>query len=202
MRAILLPLLIGCTSLASAQAPTPANPAASSAPAGASQAPDDVDGDVLGANGQRLTSRRDFTDPAERDAPIVCKQGDLERHAGQSVGGVFGAEWPAQPTPTSPGSTPARPVASGKMVWPRGMEGKSGLVVIAVLVAADGKPLRAEPLCATTTGFDMAARRAAMGGSYEPAVINGQAVTSPAIGVMKFQPRRNPATRRGSASDD
>lgn len=145
-----------------------------------------------------LSSKRDYSDNTQRDLPIACKAGDLERQAGKSLGQVFGADWPAQPTPSSPDShSPADATAMGKMVWPRGLEGQRGLVVLAVLVGSDGKPLRAEPLCATANGYDRSAQRSAMGGSYKPALVDGKPITSPAIVVVNFQgsiKRRNPRT--------
>jgi hypothetical protein len=145
-----------------------------------------------------LSSKRDYSDNTQRDLPIACKAGDLERQAGKTMGQVFGADWPAQPTPSSPDShSPADATAMGKMVWPRGLEGQRGLVVLAVLVGSDGKPLRAEPLCATANGYDRPAQRSAMGGSYKPALVDGKPITSPAIVVVKFQgsiKRRNQRT--------
>ena len=208
MRAALLLLLLSFAGAALAQSqspsPLPANPPAEAAAESAADndSADAPEAEVLGANGQRLSSRRDYTDPAERDAPIVCKEGDLERHAGKTLGQVFGDAWPAHPAPAV-SATRARTLTHGKLVWPRGMEGKTGLIVVAVLVGADGKPLRAEPLCATTTGFDMAARREAMGATYEAAIVDGQAVVSPTVRVLRFMPpRRQGGGRPRPATDD
>lgn len=149
-----------------------------------------------------LSSKRDYSDNAQRDLPIACKAGDLERQAGKTMGQVFGADWPAQPTPSSPDShSPADATAMGKMVWPRGLEGQRGLVVLAVLVGSDGKPLRAEPLCATANGYDRSAQRSAMGGSYIPALVDGKPITSPTIIVVKFQGSIKRRNRRTDATD-
>jgi hypothetical protein len=180
---------------ASAQAATPS-------PEAAQDADEPPGADETGKDGQLLASRRNYLDPKERDAPIVCKEGDLERRGGLSLGQVFGQDWPRQPAPAVSGVR-ARSVTPGKMVWPRGMEGKTGLVVVAVLVGADGKPLRAEPLCATTGGFDMAARRNAMDGTYEPALVDGKPVVSPVVRVSRFlPPRRKGPSRPRSATDE
>jgi len=201
MRTIAFALTMLLSAPVFAQDAAPAAPASS--PTDEAQPPGDApDAEGTGKGGALLASRRDYLQPAERDAPIVCKDGDLERHAGQSLGQVFGADWPAHPAPTTSGAR-ARTVTPGRMVWPRGMEGKTGLVVIAVLVGVDGKPLRAEPLCASTTGFDMAARRNAMDGTYEAAAVDGKPVVSPAVRVTRFvPPRRKGSARRSGASDD
>ncbi len=149
-----------------------------------------------------LASRRDYSNPAERNAPVVCKPGDLERQPGKSLDAVFGSDWPAQPVPTSADAhSPARTIARGHITWPRGLEGQAGLVVTAVLVGADGKPLRVEPLCAMSPGFDNAARRAAMSGKYSPAVVNGLPITSPTTVVISFHQARAGSARRRSRGD-
>jgi hypothetical protein len=189
------------SSAAAEPAVAPADAAQAPAPADATNA-DAPDPDATGKGGALLASRRNYLDPAERDVPIVCKDGDFERHAGRSLGQVFGADWPVSPVPTS-SVTRARTLEPGRMVWPRGMEGKTGLVVVAVLVDASGKPLRAEPLCANTTGFDMAARRASMDATYSPAAVDGTPVVSPVVRVIRFlPPRRKASSRRSGASTD
>lgn len=185
------PLFAQDTAPVDSAAPPPAD-----AVAATGNAPDP---DSTGKGGALLASRRNYLDPAEREAPIVCKDGDLERHAGQSLAKVFGADWPVAPVPTR-SWTPARTLEPGKMVWPRGMEGKTGLVVVAVLVDASGKSLRAEPLCASIGGFDMAARRAAMSAAYSAALVDEKPVTTPIVRVIRFLPprRKGSARRRGS----
>ncbi|OGT56216.1 MAG: hypothetical protein A3E01_04960 [Gammaproteobacteria bacterium RIFCSPHIGHO2_12_FULL_63_22] len=149
-----------------------------------------------------LSSKRDYSDNAQRDLPVTCKEGDLERQAGKTMGQVFGADWPIQPTPSAPDShSPADATSMGKMVWPRGLEGQRGLVVLAVLVGSDGKPLRAEPLCATANGYDRSAQRSAMGGTYKPALVDGTPITSPAIVVVSYQGSIKRRNRRTDATD-
>ena len=152
-----------------------------------------------------LTSARDFTDPSDRDAPIVCRPGDFERQAGKSVGQLFGAEWPAAAAPAATPPTPARVLELGKVVWPRGLESQRAFILMVVLVGADGKPLRAEPLCASTVGFDMTSKRIVMGGRYEPATVDGKPVVAPVPVLVKFErAKRTGAARAGgnSGQDD
>ena len=135
-----------------------------------------------------LATALDYTLNASRDVPVGCKPGDLQRFPGQTLGQVFGADWPLQPEPSAGGErvraqlteVVRRPGAQ------RGLPAQPGRVVFAVLVDPAGKPLRAEVLCATTEGYDMAAKRLAMRASYRPAVIDGVAVTSVAIHVQNF----------------
>lgn len=68
----------------------------------------------------------------------------------------------------------------------KGMPAQRGLVVFAVLVDASGKPLQAEVLCATTSGYDKVTKRVAMQSNYRPAVINGKSVTSVVVHVQKY----------------
>jgi len=150
-----------------------------------------------------LTSERDFTDPSDRDAPIACRAGDFERQAGKSVGQLFGAEWPVAPAPTTGAPTAAKVLDLGKVVWPRGLESQRAFVLMAVLVGADGKPLRAEPLCASAVGFDMTSRRIVMGGHYEPATVDGKPVVAPVPVLVKFErAKRTGAARAGSGDRD
>jgi hypothetical protein len=149
-----------------------------------------------------LSSQRDYSDNATRDMPIACKPGDLERQPGKSLAQVFASDWPAPPEPASEQATvQAQATELGRLSWPRGLEGKRALVVMAVLVAADGKPLRAEPLCSTAMGFDISARRAAMGGKYQPAKLDGMAIVGPAIVVIKFEGARKRGGARGDSDD-
>jgi hypothetical protein len=148
-----------------------------------------------------LTSERDFTDPSDRDAPIACRAGDFERQAGKSVGQLFGAEWPAAPTPTTGAATPAKILDLGKVVWPRGLESQRAFVLMVVLVGTDGKPLRAEPLCASAVGFDMTSRRIVMGGHYESATVDGKPVIAPVPVLVKFERAKRTGAARAGGSD-
>ncbi len=134
------------------------------------------------------SSALDYTDPAARHRPVTCKEGDREREPGRSLGDVFGDQWPEQPQPVQGGETRkahVRAVQLGQDIV-RGAPAQRGLVVVAVLVDPAGKPLAARPICATTDGYDNRARRLALRSLYEPALINGQAVTSVATLIVPF----------------
>lgn len=181
MRAVLIAtgLLLSATALAQDPAPAPA------------------------AAGPLLSSQRDYTDPSDRDAPITCKEGDFERQAGKSMGQLFGSDWPVAAAPTTTAPTAVKVVELGKVVWPRGLESQSAFVVVAVLVGADGKPLKAEPLCVSAPGFEMTSRRIVMGGKYEAATVDGKPVVAPAAVLVKFQrARRTGAARAGGGDRD
>ena len=81
-------------------------------------------------------SRLDYTLNESRDKPIICKQGDIERHAGQTLAQVFAEKWPVQPEPL-PGSERVQAQAT-RAIRPRGamrgMPVQPGIVVFAVLV--------------------------------------------------------------------
>lgn len=129
----------------------------------------------------------DYLDPANRGVPIACKAGDHEREPGRSMADLFGSDWPV-PT-ASAASLPRVRVtvqAKGKLKLPSRLLGKKALVVVAVLVDADGKPVRAKSICATSNGFDDVARRAVMGSSFRPALLGGQPVASPVTVVISF----------------
>ena len=133
-------------------------------------------------------SALDYTLPESRDRPIVCKQGDIERFPGRTLAEVFGEAWPAHPGP----SVDAERVHAQLVRYYRdqrslkGLPAQRGLVVTAVLVDASGKALQAEPICATTEGYDVAAQRLAMRSSYRPASIDGAPVTSVAMVVVPY----------------
>ena len=133
-------------------------------------------------------SKLDYTLNESRDKPIVCKQGDIERHPGRTLAQLFGDKWPLQPQ-AAPGSERV-PAQAIKVIRPRGamrgMPVQPGLVVFAVLVDGGGQPLQVEVLCASTEGYDKFARRIAMQSEYKPAVVNGAAVTSVVVHVQKF----------------
>lgn len=135
-----------------------------------------------------LSSRRDYSDNAQRDRPIVCRAGDTERHPGRSLGDVFGADWPAQPEPSSPQARAGvRVLEHGPIRWPRGLDPQDSFTVVALLVDAEGKPLRAEILCSTRQGFDKAVRNHAMAGTYAPAMIDGVPVVSAIVQVVSVR---------------
>lgn len=148
-----------------------------------------------GAAAQDLSSQRDYSDPAQRDRPIACKEGDRESVPGKTLGEVFGADWPAQPVPSSPAAhAGARLLERGPMRWPRGLDPQESFTVVAVLVGADGIPLRAEILCTTRMGFDASVRRHAMASTYAPAQVDGQPITSPLVRVVSFRAMEKPRT--------
>lgn len=134
------------------------------------------------------SSKLDYTLNASRDAPIVCKQGDIERQPGRTLAQVFGEAWPLQPEPATGSERVAAQVV--KSVRPRsamrGMPVQPGVVVYAVLVDATGAPLQVEVLCSGTEGYDKVARRIALQSKYRPAVINGVPVISVTVDVQKF----------------
>ena len=143
------------------------------------------------AGAQELSSQRDYSDPAQRDLPIACKADDRESFPGKTLGEVFGADWPAQPMPSSPDAhVGARTLERGPMRWPRGLDPQDVYVVVAVLVAADGSPVRAEILCTTRIGFDAAVRRHAMASTYAPAEADGVPITSALVRVVSFRPSK------------
>lgn len=133
-------------------------------------------------------SALDYTLPESRDRPIVCSQGDIERFPGQSLAEVFGKAWPVQPQPSPAGER----VRAQLVRYHRnqdslkGLPSQRGLVVAAVLVDASGRALAAEPICATTEGYDLAVQRLVMRASYRPASIEGTPVTSVAMVVVPY----------------
>ncbi|RZA18026.1 MAG: hypothetical protein EOP93_12190 [Lysobacteraceae bacterium] len=140
------------------------------------------------AQDRDLSSGRDYSDPVQRDRPIACKAGDSERFPGKSLGDVFGADWPTQPMPSSPGtSAAAQLLERGPIRWPRGLDAQDSFTVVAILVDAAGKPLRAEILCSTRVGFDKSVRNHAMASSYAPAQVDGVPVTSALVRVVSVR---------------
>lgn len=129
------------------------------------------------------SSRRDTTDPAVRDLPIRCKQGDLERVPGRSLGELFGAAWPASPAVAVERRAQAELLHAG-LQSPRDLYLKKGIVVSAVLVDTQGKPLEVQVLCASASGLDMAVRRALVHGRYRSASFEGVPATGVAMVVM------------------
>ncbi|GAB1594538.1 energy transducer TonB [Lysobacter claricitrinus] len=143
-----------------------------------------------------ISSHRDYTDPAQRDRPIACKDGDLARHPGETLGQLFGDAWPA--TPVAAQREPAAVAHwANKPVMPAGLAPKDVLVVVATLVDETGKPLRAEPICSTSAGFDAAAARTVLASRFAPARFDGVAKTSADVVVVKyFRGGVMPLTRR------
>lgn len=139
--------------------------------------------------GELTTSRRDHSLNANRDLPITCKPGDIERVPGKSMAELFGAAWPAQPEPAEP---QAHAEAKMKAVGvnrsaTRGLPPQPGLVVAAVLVDSNGKALDVVPVCVTDGGYDMVTKRLLMRASYQPATVNGQPIISVAMVVSRYQ---------------
>lgn len=142
-------------------------------------------GESAAAAADDFSSHLDFTDPAQHDRPIACRQGDLERHAGESLGQLFGDAWP---TPPATATTRERPTMErwGAIVMPAGLAPKDVTVVVAALVGADGKPQRAESICASDPGFDMAAARTVMHSRFTPARYDGVASVGATVVVVKY----------------
>ena len=134
-----------------------------------------------------LATYRDYSINAERDRPIRCKPGDVERFPARTMAQVFGDAWPAQPTPLTT-HRPAEVIGPGTMVSPRGLESQFGLVTVATLVGRSGRVLQVEPICMTSASFAIAAKRAARTARYQPALVNGEPVTSVAMQVYVFRP--------------
>lgn len=136
-----------------------------------------------------LTSRRDHSLNANRDLPITCKQGDLERVPGRTMGQVFGDAWPVQPEPVSPQAhEEARVLAiQSNPAMTRGLPPQPGLVVAAVLVDSTGKTLDVVPVCATDEGYDVVTKRLLMRARYQPATVNAQPITSVAMVIARYR---------------
>lgn len=144
---------------------------------------------LVGAQDITLSSRRDHSLNVNRDIPIACKEGDLERMPDKTMGQVFGDAWPVQLDPTTPAAhTRARMLATTfRADMMRGLPPQPGMVVAAVLVDGKGKALRVEPLCATDEGYDVVTKRLLLRAKYQPATINGHAVVSVAMVVSRFR---------------
>jgi hypothetical protein len=145
----------------------------------------------------------DYSLNANRHVPVRCWKGQLERVSGKTMGDVFGDLWPVQPDPATPGAH-ARPrlkslhVASAKL---RGLPTQSGVVVAAVLVGADGKPIKVETLCATTEGFDIAVKRMYARAEFVPATVDGKPIVSVAGIVQRFSCGQKEGCRIGKPRD-
>lgn len=152
-----LGLVLSAAALAQQPAPAPA-PAAKPAPAAA---------------------RPDPTDPKMRDMPVRCRPGQLDRAGGKTLGQLFGAQWPAAPDVPAARRSPAQAVTLGRVDWPA--ERGQAVATTAVLVDAQGRPLRAKVLCVSADGADAAVERAAMAGTYRPATFDGKPATGVAM---------------------
>lgn len=141
------------------------------------------------AGAQDLSSRRDHSDNAQRHLPIACKADDLQRFPGHSMNDVFQPDWPGQPDVRDAGAHQAAELLTipPGAADPKGLPAQAGLVVAAVLVDTNGRPLRVEPVCVTTEGYDAVVKRVLMRSRYRPALINGQPHTSVAMVVMPFK---------------
>ncbi len=159
---------------------------------------------ALAASQEREPSTlHDYSLNANRDLPIRCWKGQLERAPGKTVGELFGDAWPAQPEPVTPDAhsrARLKSVHVGREKL-RGLPTQSGVVVAAVLVDAEGKALRVEPLCATTEGFDIAVKRMYSRGEYVPATVNGKPVVSVAGIIQRFDCGQKEGCRIGKRSD-
>lgn len=135
------------------------------------------------------TSHRDHSLNANRDLPITCKPGDIERVPGKSMGEVFGDVWPAQPEPAEPQAHTAAKMAAIQFdrSMSRGLPPQPGLVVAAVLVDGSGKALEVVPICATDDGYDVVTKRLLMRAKYQPATVNAQPITSVAMVVSRYR---------------
>ena len=139
---------------------------------------------ALPAAAQDLSSQRDYADPAQRDRPIACKPGDIEKFPGKSLGEVFGADWPKV---NGSQRATARLLEHGPIRWPAGLDPQHSFTVVAVLVDAAGEPVRAEVLCTTRMGLDAAVRRHALASTYAPAMVDGRPVAAPLVRVVSVR---------------
>ena len=123
------------------------------------------------AAGGAAPLRPDYTRPESRDVPIRCKEGDVEYFAGQSMGDVFGAAWPA--VPAARVVTPPRVVQSAPLTWPKGLGQGHAVAVVAILVGADDRAVDARAICASMPAIANPAVRAALRSTYETARFDG-----------------------------
>lgn len=171
-----------CALLLSGAAATAAAPDTASAPTA-----DAAPASIARPAAELTSSRRDTSDPVVRDLPIRCKSGDLERASGRTLGQVFGAAWPAPPAIALKKRAPAELLRAGQQS-PRDLYLDRGIVVSAVLVDPQGKPLEVQVLCASGPGLDMAVRRVLVHGRYRPASFEGLPATGVAMVVMVTGP--------------
>lgn len=145
----------------------------------------------------------DYSLNVNRDVPIRCWKGQLERAPGKTMGDLFGDAWPAQPEPAGPDAHSRARLKSLQVRREllRGLPTQSGLVVVAVLVDTDGKPLKVEPLCATTGGFDKAVKRIYSHAEFVPATVNGKPIVSVAGLIQHFECGQQEGCRIGPRSE-
>ena len=132
-----------------------------------------------------ISTYRDYTDPAQRDRPIACHAGDLERHPGQSLGQLFGDAWPAAPADAAKRER-ATVEHWGKLVTPAGLAPNDVTVVVATLVGADGEPQAAKTLCTTAAGFDTSAERTVMRSRFVPTRYDGVPASGATVVVVRY----------------
>ena len=145
----------------------------------------------------------DYSLNVNRHVPVRCWKGQLERVSGKTMGDVFGDAWPPQPEPVGPDAHSRAHLKSLQVRREllRGLPTQSGLVVVAVLVDTDGKPLKVEPLCATTGGFDKAVKRIYSHAEFVPATVNGKPVVSVAGLIQHFECGQQEGCRIGTRSE-
>lgn len=161
--------------------------AALGAVAAASAAASGVGNRALHAANTVLSSGRDTSDPRVRDLAIRCREGDIERFPGRTLGAVFGAAWPRAASKPGAHLQPARLRQPAHLSWPRGLGREESIVVSATLVDAGGSPLQTEVICATTQGLDAHVKRAALRSRFVPATVDGLPVTGVAMHVWRFR---------------
>ncbi len=170
-----IPVLIGLALSTAALAQQP--PAPASAP-------------VVATPPKAAAQQRDLTDPRMRDMPVRCRPGQVQHTTGRTLGEVFGADWPAAPDVPAARRTPAQTVTLGRVQWPAGVAGTQASAVSAVLVDAQGRPLRVEVLCASAHGLEPAVKQASMQGTYRAATFDGKPATSVVVVGWRMAPPR------------
>lgn len=134
--------------------------------------------------------QRDLTDPRMRDMPVRCRPGQVQHTTRRTLGEVFGADWPAAPDVPAARRTPAQTVTLGSVEWPASVAGTQASAVSAVLVDAQGRPVRAEVLCASAQGLETAVKQASMQGTYRAATFDGTPATSVVVVGWRMAPAR------------
>lgn len=147
----------------------------------------------------RWSSNTDYSAPGARDLPVTCRGGDLQPFQGKTMAEVFGDAWPPMPVATT-AHTPPQVLTRGKVIPPRGLEGKPATVVVAVLVGADGKPLASEAVCMSDGAFAIAAKRVLRNATFAPATVDGQPVTSVLAVPISFRQVRRGGSDSGAGS--
>jgi len=145
---------------------------------------------IRDAGAEPLSSHLDYTRPENRDRPIRCKDGDINFYADKSLGDLFGDAWPAVPVATK--TERARTLRNVAPKWPRGLGQSGSVVVTAALIDADGDPIDAFALCATTPAIAKPVVRAAMRSRYSAATFDDVPMTSVVVRVWRFNIRDVP----------